>query len=165
MHPDDPKNVERRAQRGDLDGPRASPRAQYPNVEDEPEEPEQRSITGVYRLVDDQRKRWTGIAVFVGVIGAGLLAIAGVARAQTDAGVKNTNIRVEQQEQALKNHIEDEHEKQQYVLKRVDHQDDAIAVVNKKMDLVLDRLHVDAEKRPAEVGPPPPRPPEKDGGR
>ncbi len=65
----------------------------------------------------------------------------------------------------MKNHIEDEHEKQQYVLKRVDHQDDAIEVMNKKVNLLLDAAHVPDSKRPEEVGPPPPRPPEKDGGR
>ncbi len=150
----------------DLEGPKPSPRANYPNVQDEDTpDAKGRSITGVYAAIEDQRKKWSSIAIFVGVIAAGLLTIGKIAAAQTDAGIQNTKVRLEQLEQAHKNHIEDEQLAKVYVLKRVDHQDDAIDVINKKVTLLLDAARIPEAKRPAEAPPAPPRPPERDAGR
>ncbi len=141
----------------EVEPPRKSPRAK--GTGDDEEERDDRTITGVYAAVDAQRKRWSGIAVFVGVIAAGLLAIGKIASAQTDAGIQNTNIRLQQLEQAHKNHIEDEHQVHLEAAKRFDRQDDAIEVTNKKLTLLLDAAEVPRWKRPAEVPPA-----HKDGG-
>ncbi len=141
------------------------PPRKSPNVPRDEEEDfdnaahDHRSITGVYKIVEDQRKKWRDILIFIGVIAGGLMTIGKIASAQTDAGIKNTIIRVEQLEQAHKNHIEDEHQVHLEDAKRFDRVEDQNDVINKKLTLLLDEAQVARWKRPVEV------PLSRDGGK
>ncbi len=136
--------------------PIPSPQVPRDHIDDTETDP--RSITGVYAAVGQAEKHWSNILKLIGVIGAAILTVAGVAKAQTDAGVKNTNIRLEQLEQAHKNHLEDEHQAHLATEKRFDRFEDQSDVINKKLTLLLDEAQVAKWKRPPEV------PPAKDGG-
>ena len=131
------------------------PFANVPSSAALPKDP--RTITGVYETVESQWAMVKKLLVLVGVVGAGLLAVAAVASDRTDAGVKNTNIRLEQLEVAHKNHLEDEHEEKLRTRRALDRQDEQQQVINQKLNLVLDKLKVEEWKRPAELPP-------KDGG-
>lgn len=111
------------------------------------------SITGVHRVVEDHWATAKKLLILVGIVGTGLLAMAAIASSSADAGVKNTNIRLEQQEQAFKHHLEDEHEEKKRTRRQLDRQDEQQQVINEKLTLVLDKLKVEEWKRPAELAP------------
>lgn len=134
--------------------PKASPHPDpFANVPSSAPPVDTTSITGVHRLVEDHWATAKRLLVLVGIVGTGLLAVAAIASGSADAGVKNTNIRLAQQEQALKHHIDDEHEEKQRTRRALDRQEEQQVVLNQKLNLVLDKLKVEEWKRPAELPP------------
>ncbi len=141
--------------------PRRAPEPKYANYKDIDED-YPRSISGVYKVVDDQWSRVSKILVLVGVVGGGILAVGGIASAQTDAGLKVVKDRQENMFTDIKIQKEENAAKFAQQERRGDRQDEKQEVMNKKIDLLLDAARVPLYKRPDEVDSGPVK---RDGGR
>lgn len=109
------------------------------------------TVTGVFKAVEDHWAKARNVLALVGIIGGGLLAIGGIASAQTDAGLKTTRDQLELVITDRKVFKEETAAKFAQSERRMDRMDERMEVQNKKLDLLLDAARVPLYKRPDEV--------------
>lgn len=106
------------------------------------------TITGVFRALDSDLGRLTKWLVFIGIIGGGIMAIMGIASAQTKQGLEVIEQKQALDVQALADHKEEEKQKWAAQAALNARQEERNEVVNKKLDLLLDAARVPLYRRP-----------------